>query len=252
MRAFWAITRTTSRQLLGGRRLLLLLPLTAIPGLVMLLGTSDSTAIESFRFLHDAPIAIVYLIVVPIASLVLGSAALGDERRDGTLSFITLRPHARRTITGAKLAAAWGAASVIGAIAAVGPAVVLGASTGEWSPLGPMILGAAVSTAAYTAVFLVLGHLTQRAVLIGLVYVFIWESGISFAADSLANISLFRIGVSGYAGMVDGAPRLLAEPLGSLTPGMGGAAAKAAVIATVAIALSAWLLRTRDLAAESG
>ena len=252
MRAFTAITRTTLRQLLGGRRLFVLLPLAAIPGLVMLLGSSDMTPLQAFRFLHDAPIAIVYIIVVPIASLVLGAAALGDERRDGTLAFVALRPVPRATITAAKLGAAWVAASIIGGVASSLPAAVLGSSTGEWSPLLPMVLGAMVSTAAYSAAFLVLGHVTQRAVLIGLVYLFIWESGITFAADGLANISLFRIGLSGYAGMVDDAPRLLAEPLGSLTPGMGGAAAKALVIACIAVLVTAWMLRTRDLAAEAG
>ena len=252
MTAFAAIGRTTLHQLLGGRRLFVLLPLAAIPGLVMLLGSGDMGATESFRFLHEAPIAIVYIIVVPVASLVLGAAALGDERRDGTLSFIALRPVPRPAITGSKLLAAWLAASVVGGVAALLPAAVLGASTGEWSPLLPMILGAMVSTAAYTAAFLVLGHVTQRAVLIGLVYLFIWESGITFAARSLANISLFRIGMSGYAGMVDGAPRLLAEPLGSLTPGMGGAVAKAVLIAAVAVVITAWMLRSRDLGAEAG
>jgi ABC-type transport system involved in multi-copper enzyme maturation permease subunit len=252
MRPFLALTRTTLRQLLGGRRLLILLPLATIPGLVMLLGTRDMTASDTFRFFHEAPIAIVYLIVVPIASLVLGAAALGDERRDGTLSFIALRPVRRTTITGAKLLAACLAAGVVGGVAAALPAVVLGSSTGDWGPMAPMILGAVLSIAAYSAAFLVLGHLTQRAVLIGLVYVFIWESGITNIAEGLANVSLFRIGLSGYAGMVDGAPRLLAEPLGALTPGMGGALAKAAVIAAVAIAFAAWLLRTRDLAAEAG
>ena len=252
MRAFTAITRVTLRQLLGGRRLLVLLPLAAIPGLVMLLGSNDMTALGAFRFIHEAPIAIVYLIVVPIASLVLGAAALGDERRDGTLSFIALRPVRRPAITGAKLLASWIAASVIGGVAAALPAVVLGAGTGQWAPLVPMILGAMVSTAAYSAVFMVLGHITHRAVLVGLVYVFIWETGITGIAPGLANVSLFRIGLTGYAGMVDGAPQLLDEPLGALTPGMGGALAKAALIAAAGIALTAWMLRSRDLASEAG
>ena len=141
---------------------------------------------------------------------------------------------------------------MIGAVAATLPAIVLGSSHGDWTPLVPMILGAMVSTAAYSAVFLVLGHVTQRAVLVGLVYVFIWETGITGIAAGLANVSLFRIGLTGYAGMVEGAPRLLQDPLGALTPGMGGAMAKAALIAVVAVALSAWMLRSRDLAGEAG
>lgn len=252
MRAFNAIVATTLRQLLGGRRLLILLPLVVIPALVVVFGTGNLTDAGAFDFFHEAPMIITYLIVVPVAALVLGAAALGDERRDSTLSFLVLRPLRRTTITAAKMLAAWLAAALVGGAAAGAAAAALGTRTGDWSTLGPMVLGVAISVAAYCAVFLVLGQVTQRAVLIGLIYVFVWETGITFAADSLANASLFRIGVTAYAGLVPGSPRLLSDPLGALTPGAGGAILKAAGIVVTGILAAAWLLRHRDLAAESG
>jgi len=58
-------------------------------------------------------------------------------------------------------------------------------------------------------------------VLLGLVYVFIWENGITFAAASLANVSLFRIGLSAYAGLVPESQRQLAETLALAGPEAG-------------------------------
>ncbi|MEK7252883.1 MAG: ABC transporter permease [Actinomycetota bacterium] len=258
MKAFLAITRVTLRQLLGGKRLLLFGLLALLPPVVMLLASRDLAEVGEFGLLtpasspvvdafHDAPIAIVFLIVLPVVSLILGASTLGDERRDRTLSFLMLRPLRRSVITGAKLFAAWlGTTSIVSVSAALAAAVV-GLRIGDWSYVGPVALAAAVSALAYTAVFMVLGYFTSRAVLLGLVYVFIWENGITFAAVSLANVSLFRIGLSAYGGLVPESLSELDEVLGSVAPGAGGAIAKALVIAVLAVFGSASLLRRRDL-----
>jgi hypothetical protein len=110
-----------------------------------------------------------------------------------------------------------------------------------------------VGTAAYTAAFMVLGHVTSRAVLIGLVYVFVWESGVSFAAPALANVSLSRIGLSAYLGLIPASTpgyTSLTEALGSLAPGAGGALAKALGIAVACVVFAALLLKRRDATAE--
>jgi hypothetical protein len=117
----------------------------------------------------------------------------------------------------------------------------------------PTLVGIAVSAACYTAVFLVLGHITSRAVLVGLVYLFVWESGISFAAPALANVSLFRIGITAYVGLIpEGTPGVtpLDEVLGLLAPGVGGALAKAVVISVVCIFLGSLLVKRMDATGE--
>ena len=128
--------------------------------------------------------------------------------------------------------------------------VALGVRSGDYSPLLPVIIGVAISTMAYTAVFLLLGHLTSRAVLIGLVYVFIWGSSITFAAPGLANVSLFRIGITAYTAMVPESLRQLGDVMGSLDPGTWGAVAKVVVIAALTVTALASLLRRRDAVSE--
>lgn len=253
MRAFLSIVRVTTRQVVGGRRWLGLGVVALLPAIVMWFASSDLSVSGAIERYHDAPLVILFLLVLPIVALILGSSALGDERRDSTLSFLLLRPLRRSTIVAAKLTAAWLVATVIAGLAGVLASTVLAVRAGTWITLVPTLVGVAVCAACYTAVFLVLGHLTSRAVLIGLVYLFIWESGVSFAAPSLANISLFRIGLTAYVGLVpDSTPGLapLDDVLGLLVAGTGGALAKAAGIAVVCIAFGAFLLKRTDATGE--
>jgi len=247
MTGFLPIVRVTLRQLLGGKRLIVLGLLGAIPAVVVWLATANRLSSKMLETYNESAIPTLFLIVMPITSIVLGSASLGDERRDGTLSFLVVRPIPRSVITAAKLAAAALAAVAVSAVAGILASVAVSIRASDWSTLVPTVVGLAISAGSYTAVFLVLGHLTSRAVLIGLVYLFLWETGISFAAPSLANISLFRIGLTAYTGMLPESQTVLAETLGSLTPGAGGAAVKMLILGALAIATAAALLRTRDI-----
>jgi len=248
MRAFAAITTATLRQLLGGRRTIGLLLMALLPAgvlLALLAGEPDLTAARSF---HEAPLVILMLIVLPVTSLVFGAGALGDERREATLSFLLLRPLPRLALAGAKLLAAWVAAFAVVGTGAAALALTLGARTANWETLGPLLLAAALSTLAYTGVFLTLGYLTRQAVLLGLVYAFVWESGMTTAVPSLATLSLMRLGLSAYAGLLPASRRYMGDLLGAVQPGAGGAIAKTVVVAVVAVVATTLLLRHRDIA----
>jgi len=249
MRAFAAVVGATLRQLLGGRRIILLVLMGLLPAGVLLLVLADTHSADAAgRAFHEAPLGILLFVVLPVASLVFGAAALGDERRDATLSFILLRPLPRTALAGAKLLGAWIAAFTVVGTGAAALSVVFGLRQANWETLGPLLLAVALSTLAYVSVFLALGYLTGRAVLVGLVYVFVWESGMTSAISSLATISLMRIGLSAYTALVPQSRIYLQGVLGSVQWGAGGAAAKAVVVALVAVAGVAALLRHRDIA----
>jgi len=250
MKAFLALMANTLRQLLGGRRVILLLLMALLPAAVLgVLLAQERTAVGATEIFHQAPLTILFFVVLPVASLIFGAGALGDERRDATLSFILLRPLPRSVLAGAKLLGAWIAAMAVVGVGAAIMSIVLGLRFADWGTLGPLLAAVALSTLAYVSVFLVLGYLTGRAVLIGLVYVFVWESSMTTAVGSLATVSLMRIGLSAYAGLVPvGRGRLAVEDLlGAVQPGAGGAVAKAAVIAVLAVASVTALLRYRDV-----
>jgi ABC-2 type transport system permease protein len=249
MKAFAALVANTLRQQLGGRRIILLLLLGLLPaGVLGILLADERTAIGGRQAFHEAPLVILFFVVLPVASLVFGAGALGDERRDGTLSFILLRPLPRTLLAAAKLLGAWLAAFAVVGTGALAMSLVLGIRFSNWETLGPLVLAVALSSLAYVSVFLALGYFTARAVLIGLVYVFIWESGMTSAIPSLASVSLMRIGLSAYTALVPLGKVYVDDVLGVVQPGVGGAVAKAAAAAVVAVAAVALLLRHRDIA----
>ena len=250
MRAFASMFRISLRQVIGGKRWLGLGLLALLPGIVMWLSSANLNDEGVFWRFHDAPLPTLLLLVLPVVSVVIASGALGDERRDATLSFLLVRPVARRTIVLAKWAAAWVAAAGLVGVAGVLASGVFALRTGSWQTLAPTLIAVVVGTACYVSMFLVVGYLTSRAVLIGLVYVFVWESGISFAAPALASVSLSRIALTAYVGMLPESASLLRDPMALLAPGAGGALGKALVIGALAVAAGAWILRRTDSTTE--
>ena len=249
MTAAVAIARMTVRQVLGVRRLIGLGLLTlAAPG-ILYLSIGRSTYQAALTDVVDISAGLYFNVIIPVVTLILTSASLGDERRDGTLSFIVLRPQPRWVIAAAKIAGAAGAALAISAAGGALMGVVFAARTGSWAFVFPSIVGAILASMAYAAIFVPLGYVTERAVAIGLAYVFIWEQGIVGAIATLATLSPWRVGYSAFAAMMpaEALPRVPDFALGTLQPGVGGAAVKTAVFLAVSVAVTAWILRRRDL-----
>jgi len=241
------MVRLSFRQLLGRKWVILIGLVALLPTVVMvLLARTHSTGRLPDDFM-EGPLLTLFLFVLPLTSILLGSMALGEERRDGTLSFLMLRPRRREVIVGAKLTAAWLAAWLISGAGGFLAASVLGIASGEWGMVMPVIVATGLSTLAYIAAFLLIGYLTRWAVLIGAGFLFFWETGISTAADSLANISLFRIGLTAFVDLAPGGRSALDEVMGTLQPGVGGAVLKCLVLSAFSVVAISALMRRRDL-----
>jgi ABC-2 type transport system permease protein len=236
------------RQLLGRRWVILVGLVGLLPALTMFVQSRMGSSARLVGRFFEGPLMTLFILVLPLTSILLASLALGEERRDGTLSFLALRPIPREVITAAKLTAAWLGAWAISGVSGVLAAVVLGAASGEWGMVAPVILATGVATLAYSGVFLLVGYLTRWAVLIGAGFLFFWESGISNAADSLANISLFRIGLTAFVDHAPGSAADLDFVMAALRPGAGGAIAKAVVIGMLGVITTGLLMRRRDIA----
>lgn len=255
MTAFTAITRVTIRQTLRVRRFIGLGLLSlSVAGTYFLTSLGqrrgDGDPDTAFDIFLGMTIGTFMNIIVPVVTLIVATAVLGEERRDNTMSFLVLRPVRRTTIAAAKVAAAFLEAFALTGMGAIGFGIVASIRMETWEYFVPLLVGTAVATAAYAAVFVPLGYLLKRATLIGLTYLFIWENGIAGAVPAVAGISPWRIGVSASAGL---APDRFFEELpdfavGSLTPGAGGAIAKAIVLMMLSTAAVTWILFKRDLA----
>ncbi|WP_433725065.1 ABC transporter permease [Actinoplanes sp. CA-051413] len=159
----------TARGLFGRRRVLLLLPLPLLlVGLAVLCRSYDVNPAD-----WGAPVLVGLglAVVLPVISLIVGTGVLGSEVDDGTIVHILTKPLPRRDIILAKLGVAIGVSAVTSAV----PLFVAGALA-DSARLGLGLAAAAVVGAcAYSAFFLLLSLLTRRPVLLGLVYILVWE-----------------------------------------------------------------------------
>lgn len=241
-----AIFAMTYRQLLWVRRTILLVALALLPALVFMIGSGAQTEVRAFRFFHEGPFAVIVLAVTPIVALLLAVSALGEERQQATMSYIVLRPIPRWAIVVAKGLAAWAGVMTVVGIGVVVLGLAFASRAGSLEPVLPMLVMIAINAAVYVALFMPLGFLFKRAVLFGLGYVFVWDSGIA-NVPGLSPLSVFRIGLSAYVGLVPESAGLLDEPLGTIAPGAGGAFIKTILVAALAFAFLATILRRRDV-----
>jgi ABC-2 type transport system permease protein len=252
MRATVAIVSATARQLMSTRRAIIFaFAEAAVAGVYLLMAGAFSDEAIALERLYFLIITLYFPLLVPIVTLILASAALGAERRDGTLSFLVLRPIPRSAIATAKVVATVIVAGALNAFGALALSVAFAVESGTWDLVIPLVVGGLVATIVYAAVFLPLGFFTDRAVAIGLVFVLVFENGVAFAAPGLASLSPWRLGFSVFAGLTT---EELVDPeiqdfLNTLAS-MSAAFLRTAAVAIVSIAFVTLVLRRRDLAAE--
>ena len=154
------------------------------------------------------------------------NAKFGNELVDRTLGYLALKPIARWRIVLPKLAAAFVvggipvAVSGFLAVALVGGG---GAVKGALATAAGLLVGAA----AYAALFTWAGLATRHALLIGLVYVFVWEATLAAYLDGVRFLSIRRYTLAMIHGLDNARLATIENPLSA------GAAAVAAAIVVV-------------------
>ncbi|GIF12406.1 ABC transporter permease [Actinoplanes teichomyceticus] len=163
------VAMITARGLFGRRRALMLLPLPVL--LIGLAAICRAYDLEPNRWGAAVIVGLGCAVLLPVIALIVGTGVLGSEVDDGTLVHILTKPLARRDIILAKYAVAVAATAVTTAI----PLFVAGLLADSAGFGGALALAAVVGSFAYTALFLLLSLVTRRPVLLGLVYILIWE-----------------------------------------------------------------------------
>ncbi len=190
--------RITLRQLLGRRRTILLLLLAAIPVLLAVVFRAANDE-DLAGFTSGVLDAVAVTLLLPIVAVLFGTAAFGAEIEDGTILYLLAKPISRWAVVAAKFAGAVGvtAALVLLAVGVCGAVVLLPLGEPGAEATRAFLAAMLVGSMCYVAVFLTLSLFTRRALLIGLVYVLVWEGALSALLPGIANLSIrqYALGV---------------------------------------------------------
>lgn len=173
---FFDIARVTLRGLAGRRRTLLMLLLAAIPVLVGLLVRANRDGIDAVGGTLDA---LVVRIILPLIALVFGTAALGSELEDGTAVHVLTKPINRTTVVLAKVAVAGSLTAALVVPSTTIAALLLARPDADPGQTVALAIGALIGSYVYGAIFVALGIVTSRGLILGLGYALIWEGVIA-------------------------------------------------------------------------
>lgn len=238
------LARHLYRRLMSRGRVVALLALSGIPGVVYWLTTFDMAV--SRHAANYADVITTSGFSYAIAALIITVATLREERDNGTLPYLYMRPIPRPWIAGSAMFAAFAAAATIGiggwmtsllAVIAVGgdPSIAL--------PGLSLFVGAAVG---YAAIFVPLGYLAPRATLIGLVYIIVVEMILGSAIDAVAHLSIWRIAASVFADLAETLGSDAMEMLGPVPVSAGGSLVKLGAVLVLGLVSLGWALSRRD------
>ena len=129
-------------------------------------------------------------VVVPLIALLATSGLLAPEIDDGSIAYLLAKPISRHTLVASKLVVALGCVIVFGAFPMLIAGLIVETSTPSFGVA--FAVGSVFSGAAYCALFALLSVLTRHAVVIGLIYLLIWESLLGGLLDGVRWLSITR------------------------------------------------------------
>ena len=182
------VVRLGARSIFGRWRgvLLFVLPLVLIGLAVLVRALVGEDQDSAEAVLHNLGLAV----VVPLVALLATSGLLASEIDDGSISYLLAKPVSRYTIVASKLVVALASVLAFGAVP-MGVAGLILLPEAPSLALG-FALGSLLGGAAYCALFSWLSVLTRHAVVVGLIYLLIWEGLLGGLLDGIRWLSVTR------------------------------------------------------------
>ena len=187
MNVFATLVEVSLRGILGRRRAFLMVLLAGLPILVALLARIGSGRLDVEPILD----AMVVRTVLPLTALVFGTSALGSELEDGTALYMLAKPVPRWQVVLAKVLVAGALTSglAVGSTLLTG-LLIGGLETASLATTFAFAVAVGVTAFVYVAIFVAASIVTSRALIVGLIYVFIWEG---LLAGVLGGTRLFSV-----------------------------------------------------------
>ncbi|MCK9485999.1 MAG: ABC transporter permease [Dehalococcoidia bacterium] len=225
------------RQLVAQRRTLLLVLLAALPvALAVLFRVTGGSLEENPDFAAGIMAHFIVALVLPLTALVVGTAALGQELEDGTIVYLVAKPLPRWQVVLAKIGAAWIVTATLIASSVLLVGLVLFVGQEGASQVPAFMVAVVLGALGYTALFVALSIRFSRALIIGLAYVFVWESLLSQFIAGVRFLSVGSYTVSIADALADSPSRLVDGALSGVN---------AAVLLAALTALATWYAMRR-------
>ena len=229
----------TLRQALARRRWLIVTLLAAVPIVVAVLGriyaTDEADALGNMATIFPA---LIFTAVVPIIALLLAGSSFGAEIDDGTVIYLVTKPIRRSEIVLTKLTVTALICALLGAASTLIAGIIMLGGLDSTRLVVGFTVAAALGSVLYTAIFLALGLITRRGMLVGLTYLIVWEGvlGRLFVGTQTFSIRQYMLAVADAISSVDS--QIFSAPLPAST-----AWPMSVVIAVGAAALCIYRLR---------
>lgn len=236
------IAGLTWRQSLAKRRWIVVAVLAALPVIMALVTRLYSGDDEPIAMVSEILMNLSLVVVVPVIALTLASSGFGAEVDDGTVVYLITKPISRVEIVATKLLVT----SAI-CIAATSVSTIAAGLVGlHHLDATRLVIGFAVAAALgsflYTAIFLALGLITRRGMLVGLIYLVVWEGTVSqlFPGTRSLSVRQYMLAVTDAISTVDPIRYLAKVPTAT-------AYQMSVIIGVAAVALCIHRLRTFEV-----
>ena len=182
-----------------GKRTRLFFIFSAFPALIFILIRivaflrPESTFYFSSLF-HNIGGIFYFQLFIQVLSLFFGSAVLNDEIEEKTLVYLTSSPVSRGSIFAGKFLAGFAISGIIVGSGLLVTFVI--ANFGDLldpnfiAQLGVFLGAALLAILAYSAFFALLGTLMRKSVMLGILFIFGWESFVQFFPGSTQKLTI--------------------------------------------------------------
>lgn len=229
------MTTLTVRQFAGGRTTRLALLLSLIPVLFTAIYVARPWRMTPDAFLSDLFRELIVPTLLPIVVLLPATAAFGNELEDGTIVYLLMKPVSRLRLVIGKYASVL-LVTIPALIVGLAVTTLLASRGPAGEGLGQAFLamaGAAATDAVLLgAVFLAASLIVPRALLAGMIYIFLWESLLGRFLPGVRAISSRESTLRVYDGL-----------LGEDWSVVSDVAAKMLLVAGVCLLLAVWRLK---------
>lgn len=130
------------------------------------------------------------VVIVPLVALLATSGLLAPEIDDGSVSYLLAKPISRYTIVVSKLVVAAACVLVFAALPMLVAGMVM--LTSDPSLAVGFAAGSVAGGLAYCALFALLSVMSRHAVVIGLIYLLVWEGLLGGLLDGVRWLSITR------------------------------------------------------------